>query len=131
MREGIERLNTLIRLAGRMDDLIASLLHYSRIAQIDLSFIETDLNEVLAHTCEMLQERIGQTGTQIRIPRPLPTILCDRVRVGEIFSNVMTNAMKYNEKSEKMNIEKLLQAIELLNNYWFGVAVTICPISMV
>lgn len=35
------------------------------------------------------------------MPRPLPTVLCDRVRIGEVFRNLITNAMKYNDKPEK------------------------------
>ena len=99
--EGVARLNTLTRLAGRMDDLIESLLHYSRVGQIDLSFEETDLNEVVARTLELLQTRIQESGVQIRIPHSLPTIVCDRVRVGEIFSNLIANAIKYTDKEEK------------------------------
>ncbi|HCI81740.1 MAG TPA: cyanobacterial phytochrome A [Ktedonobacter sp.] len=99
--EGIGRLNTLIRLAGRMDDLIESLRYYSRVSQIDLSFEATDLNDVVARVLELLQVRIQESGMQIRIPRPLPTIVCDRVHVGEIYSNLLTNAMKYNDKEEK------------------------------
>ena len=97
---GVDRINTLTRLASRMDDLIGSLLHYSRVGQIDMAFEETDLNTVVARTLDLLQEHIRQSGIQIRIPRPLPTLVCDRVRVGEIFSNLLTNAMKYNEKKE-------------------------------
>ena len=38
---------------------------------------------------------------EVRIPRPLPTILGDRVRIGEVFRNLITNSMKYNDKPEK------------------------------
>src|SRR5690606_14228954 len=32
---------------------------------------------------------------------PLPTIRCDQVRIAEVFRNLITNAMKYNDKPEK------------------------------
>ncbi len=38
------------------------------------------------------------------MPRPLPTIVCDKPRVTELFRNLITNAAKYNDKPEK-NIE--------------------------
>ena len=37
----------------------------------------------------------------MRVPRPLPTVRCDRVRVGEIFYNLIVNGIKYNDKPEK------------------------------
>nr|WP_277876037.1 ATP-binding protein [Chroococcidiopsis sp. [FACHB-1243]] len=36
----------------------------------------------------------------IRIPRCLPTIECDPVLVSEVFSNLMSNALKYNDKTD-------------------------------
>lgn len=99
--EGLSRLDTLLRLSHRLDTLIESLLHYSRVGRVDLAFAETDLNEVLDTTLELLHARIEEQQIEIRVPRPLPTIWCDRARIGEIFTNLITNAMKYNDKPAK------------------------------
>ncbi len=37
----------------------------------------------------------------LRVPRPLPTVYCDNIRISEVFSNLITNAIKYNDKAEK------------------------------
>ncbi len=37
----------------------------------------------------------------IRIPRKLPTVYCDTTQVSELFSNLISNALKYNDKTEK------------------------------
>ncbi|GCE20331.1 ATP-binding protein [Dictyobacter kobayashii] len=99
--EGLSRLATLLRLTQRLDTLIDSLLHYSRVGRVDLAFAETDLNEVLDSVLELLRARIEEHQIEIRVPRPLPTIWCDRARIGEIFTNLITNAMKYNDKADK------------------------------
>ncbi len=99
--EGVTKLRTLVRLTKRMEDLIDSLLHYSRVGRLDLAFQQTDLNQVLEDSLEMLQARVRETGAQIRIPRPLPTVYCDQARIGEVFSNLISNALKYNERSER------------------------------
>jgi two-component system, chemotaxis family, sensor kinase Cph1 len=39
--------------------------------------------------------------TRFRIPRPLPTVHCDRTQVSELFSNLIRNAIKYNDRAEK------------------------------
>jgi two-component system, chemotaxis family, sensor kinase Cph1 len=93
--------HTLGQLTQRMESLIDSLLHYSRVGHMDLATRETDLNDVLAQVLDSLRFRLAETGTTVLIPRPLPTIVCDHVHVSEIFTNLITNAIKYNDKEEK------------------------------
>lgn len=99
--EKVSKLKTLVRLTQRMEDLIDSLLYFSRVGQVDVSVEETDLNELVSPILEILKPRIEQAKVHIRIPRPLPTIRCDRVRVGEVFNNLITNAIKYSDKPKK------------------------------
>ncbi|MDZ8241862.1 MAG: ATP-binding protein [Nostoc sp. ChiQUE01a] len=99
--EGREKLRTLIRLTQRMEDLIDSLLHFSRLGRVDLSMQHTDINSVVKRNLDLLSARIEEMGVEIRIPRPLPTVYCDRVQVGEVFNNLIANAIKYNDKPEK------------------------------
>lgn len=92
------RMKTIQKLAQRMDHLIESLLHYSRVGRVRLEFEPADLNEVLADTMEMLSPRFEETGTEFRIGRPLPAVVCDAVRVREVFANLISNALKFNDK---------------------------------
>ncbi len=99
--EGKAKLKTLVRLTQRMEDLIDSLLRFSRLGRVDLLMQPTDLNMVLQRILDLLSARIEETKVTISIPRPLPVVYCDRVQVGEVFSNLITNAIKYNDKAEK------------------------------
>jgi chemotaxis family two-component system sensor kinase Cph1 len=99
--EGREKLAILGRLTTRMDALIDTLLAYSRVGRLELNREPCDLNIVLKDVLEDLQFRLAQSGAAVRIPRPLPTLTCDRIQVGEIFSNLISNAAKYNDKSDK------------------------------
>ncbi|MBD2345302.1 ATP-binding protein [Anabaena subtropica] len=98
---GKEKLFTLIRLTQRMEDLIDSLLHFSRLGRVDLSMQDTDLNEIVHRILDMLSGRIEETGVEIRIAQPLPVVYCDRIQIGEVFSNLIANAIKYNDKAHK------------------------------
>jgi signal transduction histidine kinase len=95
------RLQTIIRLTQRMDDLIESLLLYSRVGRVELTLHSIPLQEVLNQTLEGLRTRIEQSRVEVRIPRPLPVINCDRVRVAEVFYNLLANAIKYNDKARR------------------------------
>lgn len=99
--DGQAKLNTLQRLTRRMEALIESLLMYSRVGRTELAVQDTNLNETLADIVETLEIRLRELGVEIRQPRPLPTHRCDGVRVGEVFRNLITNAMKYNDKPQK------------------------------
>ena len=45
--------------------------------------------------------RDRETRAVVRIPRPLPKVRCARVQIGEVFHNLINNALKYNDKAEK------------------------------
>lgn len=94
------KLEGLMRLTIRMDSLLDSLLHFSRVGRADLALEDTDLNTVLAEAIEMVGSRSEQRA-EFLVPRPLASIRCDRVRVREIFVNLLSNALKYNDKGEK------------------------------
>jgi signal transduction histidine kinase len=99
--EGRSKLETLTRLTRRMETLIDSLLHFSRLGRVDLAIDTVDLNEVVEEVLDGLGITVKETATEVRIPRPLPSVRADRARVGEIFHNLVINAMKYNDKERK------------------------------
>jgi PAS domain S-box-containing protein len=99
--EGRAKLAALARLTQRMEALINSLLYYSRLGRVDLAFGDRDLNKTVAAEVEALAISLQEAGVVVRLPTLLPTMRCDKARVGEIFGNLITNAMKYNDKSEK------------------------------
>jgi chemotaxis family two-component system sensor kinase Cph1 len=98
---GQEQLETLLRLTQRMETLIDSLLLYSRIGQQELVLEAIDLNQLVDETLEALRPRLQQTQMEVRIPRPLPTIACDAVQVSSLFGNLLSNALKYNDKEQR------------------------------
>jgi two-component system, chemotaxis family, sensor kinase Cph1 len=99
--EGLEYLQTIMRLAQRMELLINSLLRLSQLRQEDLTLQPTDLNLLVAQNIEMLKASRPEIAFEVRIPNPLPTVSCAPDLVGEVFSNLIRNAIKYNDQSEK------------------------------
>ena len=99
--EGRSKLETLMRLTRRMETLIDSLLHFSRLGRVDLAIDQVNLNEIVAEVADSLAITLKETGVELRVPEPLPTVLCDRARVGEIFYNLVVNSIRYNDKPER------------------------------
>jgi two-component system, chemotaxis family, sensor kinase Cph1 len=100
-QEGKEKLQRLQYLTNHMARLIDSLLEFSRVGRLDLAVQATDLNQVVGEVLDSLRISLQENSVEVRIPQPLPTILCDQVRIAEVFRNLITNAMKYNDKEKK------------------------------
>ena len=101
-KEGRERLETLVRLSRRMDDLLNSLLEYSRIGRGEVPKLEVDMNEVAREAMEALATRIEKEKVNLRILFPLPPVIGDKTRLGEVLLNLFSNAIKYNDKAAKV-----------------------------
>jgi len=99
--DGRIRCETLCRLSRRMEELLDALLYFSRTGRTEMAMQLTDLERVLDGVLETLDISLKEYGILLNIPQSFPSVYCDSVRVGEIFRNLITNAMKYNDKPEK------------------------------
>ena len=100
-QEQRQRLDGLMRLTLRMDSLLDSLLHFSRVGRERLERDLTSLDELVSEAVEMVGARASDVPTDLTIMRPMPVVSCDRVRCREIFVNLLSNALKYNDRSPR------------------------------
>ncbi|MFA9272303.1 MAG: ATP-binding protein, partial [Baekduiaceae bacterium] len=98
--EGRERIATIMRLAHRMEDLIDTLLHYSRVGRVDLAVATVDMGDLLRETLDIHEAALVAAGVEVRVPAPLPTVRCDTVRVRELLNNLVSNAIKYQDPAK-------------------------------
>jgi two-component system, chemotaxis family, sensor kinase Cph1 len=99
--EGRQQLETILKLTRRMDDLIESLLQYSRTGRVELMLETHDMDELVDEALMSCRRLFAERPADIRRPMPLGTIVCDRVRVREVLSNLISNGIKYNDKSQR------------------------------
>lgn len=99
--DGVFELQTLVTLSKRMGDLIESLLQYSRAGRQEFALNKTNLNEVLDEQVLMLRKLIEEENVNLVIEKPLPIIVCDSVKIGQVFYNLILNAIKYNTSKNK------------------------------
>jgi PAS domain S-box-containing protein len=97
--ESRNRVETIIRLSQRMYLLLESLLEYSRVGRAEFAIESTNLSQVVNTVLDSLQATLD--GVQIDVKEPLPVVRSDRARVGQIFSNLISNAAKYNDSPVK------------------------------
>jgi signal transduction histidine kinase len=81
--------------ADKMDELLSDLLELSRIGRIVHPPEKVDLVELTRDALEMLDARIHSRNVSIQISPDLPAIYGDRLRLREVFENLISNAIKY------------------------------------
>jgi two-component system, sensor histidine kinase and response regulator len=80
--------------ARRMRALIDDLLRYSQVGQKPASVQSVDLNELLPAVLENLREGILEAGAEVTYD-PLPIVAGDEAQLGQVFQNLIGNAIKY------------------------------------
>ncbi len=99
--DGKSKLDTLERLSKRMEALINSILYFARLGRNKEIFTPVDLNKVLADTLDNMESLIKESNAKVRVAKDFPTIKCSESRIGEVFQNLIANAIKYNDKPQK------------------------------
>ena len=84
-----------------MEQLINDLLNYSRLGRTELAYGDVDINAVVTGVLESLWPRLNELNVSVNYATPLPCVYCDSVRIAEVFRNLITNAMKYNDAENK------------------------------
>lgn len=80
--------------ASRMGLLIEDLLAFSRVGSQGAAFARADLEDTLARTLRGLEVALAESGAEVTSD-PMPTVICDRTQVAQVFQNLIANAIKF------------------------------------
>lgn len=80
--------------ADRMQKLINALLAYSRVGTRGKEFESIDCENVLKQVLINLQPAINESETEI-INEGLPVVMADKTQMGQLFQNLIANAIKF------------------------------------
>ncbi len=92
--EADEYIHFIVDGAQRMQMLIKDLLNYSRVGRHSLDSRRIDVNKVLKQVLNNLHARITKADAAISIG-PLPTVEADAMQLGQVFQNLISNAIKF------------------------------------
>ncbi len=101
--DGKEYLDRIIAAVTRMDDLISDLLTISRIGRKFTDVAEIDLNKLLENIQLDLSATIEAKKAEIIVEK-LPAIEGQQIWVSQLFTNLISNGLKFN-KSERPTIK--------------------------
>jgi PAS domain S-box-containing protein len=100
--ENTRYLERIVGNATRMSRLIDEVLQYSRLARIEVSRREVDLDQLLPDIVGELRDHYQSAEIVLR---PLGSTSADPTMIRQIFHNLIGNALKYSSKTARPRIE--------------------------
>lgn len=100
-KEGREHLGEIQKGVGRMDALIRDLLLLSRITRIKNPYEDVDIKSLIDSVIERIGFDVKKSNVDLKIQENMPRVHCDRIKMGEAFLNLITNAIKFSSKNNK------------------------------
>jgi PAS domain S-box-containing protein len=88
----------------RMGQLVDGLLSLARLGRQSLKLRHTELNALVDQVISVLRTECEGREVEWRIAR-LPTLECDQILMGQVFQNLIGNALKYSRGKTKAVIE--------------------------
>lgn len=114
--QGKENVNLLVSKAKQMSSLIDDILRYSGAGQNTQKSQEVDLNEILSG---VIKEIAPPKHIHVVVENQLPTTICKKTHIIQIFQNLISNAVKYMDKPEG---QIAIRCVEEDNAWKFSVA---------
>ncbi|NOU50609.1 GHKL domain-containing protein [Pseudoalteromonas sp. JBTF-M23] len=128
--KGRDYLNRMNSAAVRMSTLISDLLELSRVTTRGKPFEEVNLNILIQKVTEDLEIAIEESQSTI-VVHPLPVVVADASQLSQLFSNLISNAVKFRHAQRALIIEVTCESTSApdhitLNNQgdWFKITVS-------
>lgn len=97
-------INSMTHAAGRMRELISDLLSYSQLHQQNLVMEEIHLNSLLGEIIEDFDIALKDKDASVHV-EALPVITGNVLRMRQLFTNLISNALKYSRSEIKPVIQ--------------------------
>jgi PAS domain S-box-containing protein len=89
--------------AKRMTELIKAVLNYSRLAKDNTEFVAVDINKIIENLRADLELTI-EDKKAIVTTNNLPTVSGIPLQINQLFLNLLTNSLKFCERTPEINI---------------------------
>lgn len=102
--EGKDYLKRISQASHRLKLFIDDLLALSRISRIKNPYETFEPNDIIKDVLKRLDAMIKERDVKIKIDDSLPLLYGDKIKIKEIFYNLILNGIKYNDKKPMIEI---------------------------
>ena len=118
-KKGQDSIDGVCRGVERANALINDLLALTRISRINNPYQKIPVRQLVDEVAATLDYKIRQNNVTLRLPQEMPDIVCDAIKLKEVFLNLMTNAIKFSSGRPGVQPEISIEAGESEAAYEF------------
>ena len=118
---GRDHLQEIRKGIGRMTKLIDDLLTLSKISRLQNPYENVNMDNLVESARKRIEFDLKEKNIKLHVQEKLPTVYCDRIKMEEVFVNLLNNAAKF---ASKVNHEPKIQVgcVETETEYQFYVS---------
>ena len=79
----------------KMSQKIHEILEVLKVGRVSYNFKNNNIGDIVNNVVNLLESRIKAGKINVSVQEELPVVLCDRERLMDVFSNLITNAIKF------------------------------------
>src|SRR3989338_6938927 len=96
--QGKDYLNEIRKSTTRMDELIEDLLELSKISRIKNQYENVPIADLIQEVKVRIEFDLHDHKSELIVSGEMPVIYCDRIKMTEVFFNLINNAIKFSSK---------------------------------
>lgn len=112
---GLHFLNRINQAARHMEQLLHDMLELSRIGAATQCHVHVNPTPILDQLHSELKLQLDEKNIELMLPEDPPTLLCDRTRLYQLFSNLIGNAINHMNRTSFARIDV---GIETVSDGW-------------
>lgn len=111
--EGLDFIRHIIDATNRLEALVKSVLEYSSLSTGRLAEERVSLNNIIKQALSDLSQQTRDAKATINVDDNLPTVSGDPLRLYQVFSNLIGNAIKYRSPERALTVDICLKTISV------------------
>ena len=104
-KPGQKAVDTILNSTKEMGELIDNILSFAGVSEQSLNKYIFSANHLIEDIFNSINVDVNYPDTKVEIDKDLPKMMADKRMIAQVWSNLITNALKYSETKSNPRIE--------------------------